>query len=71
MRGAEAPGEEGTAACGHRRTAASDCHRSHGLCNAPQALTPALGGLARPGNPEREREREQRGRKRARETLNK
>lgn len=57
MRGAEAPGEEGTAACGHRRTAASDCHRSHGLCNAPQALTPALGGLARPGNPERERER--------------
>lgn len=57
---AGAPGEGGRAACDYGRTAASGCHRSRGLCNAPQALTPALGGPTRPGNPEREvgRERE-------------
>lgn len=50
---AGAPGEGGRAACDYGRTAASGCHRSRGLCNAPQALTPALGGPTRPGNPER------------------
>lgn len=65
---AGAPGGGGRAACGYGRTAASGCRRSRGLCNAPQALTPALGDPARPGNPERvdrgggrlrEKEREQ------------
>lgn len=50
---AGAPGEQGRAVCGHGRTAASGCHRSHGLCNAPRALTPDLGDPTRPGNPER------------------
>lgn len=48
-----APGEQGRAVYGHGRTAASGCHRSRGLCNAPRALTPALGGPTRPGNPDR------------------
>lgn len=60
---AGAPGEEGTAACGLGHTAASGCRHSRGLYNAPQALTPALAGPARSGNPKtadgkRERERE-------------